>query len=413
MALKRIALGLCVLVMCAACKKPPRKFPMEKDYSKPLPPGQMALRKITDPAKIPDFSGALNDPASLMIAIDHSLDYFQHPSSQKYFPYLDISHGRAVRSLIEFKKIFQQAKTGEELQQLIVSGFDVYESVGCDDVGTVLFTGYFTPIYEGSLKQTPEYRFPLYKTPPDLVKDPETGECLGRKTPEGSTVPSYYTREEIDGKGVLKGKGLELVWLKSKIEAYIIHVQGSARIRLPDGKEICVGYTATNGKEYESVGMALINDGKITAGELSLKRLRQFFADNPDQLDAYLYKNQRYVFFGEAAGGPYGSLGQPVTAYRSIATDKAVFPRGCIAFINTMLPTVTSDGRVADVRCTAFMLDQDTGGAIRSAGRTDIYMGLGDKAEILAGRVKNEGRLYYIFVKETPVSMALEPYRSY
>ena len=119
----------------------------------------------------------------------------------------------------------------------------MYESVGCDDNGTVLFTGYYTPIFDCSLTRTEEYRWPLYKQPPDLVKN-AAGACLGRKLPDGSIVP-YYTRKEIDAGAV---KGQELVYLKDPFEAYICTVQGSARLKLPDGSWFDIGYAANNGQ---------------------------------------------------------------------------------------------------------------------------------------------------------------------
>jgi len=394
--------------LCAACAKPRRPV-LEKDYSRPLPPGRMALRKITDPSMIPDFSDAFRDTESLLQAIDRSLDYFAHPSSQNYFPYADeesgvyIEHRLAVDSLVKFKEVLQQAQSGSDLQRLILAEFDVYYSVGCDGMGTVLFTGYCEPIYEGSLERTDVFRYPLYKRPPDLVSDPADGTILGRQT-DGGLVP-YYTRAQIDGEGVLQGQDLELVWLKDPMEAYIVTVQGSARFTLPDGSEFRVGYAGSNGMEYRSIGLDLVAEGKIPRNELSLRRIRQYFGDHPDQLSRYLFSNPRYIFFRQTTGGPYGSLNQVVTPYRSLATDKEVFPRGCLAYVETVLP-MKGEGMVGRMQFRQFMLDQDTGGAIRSAGRGDIFMGTGPDAELLAGRTRHEGRLYYLFLKTPEVALA-------
>lgn len=410
MMLKRIALGICVLMMCAACKKPPRQFPDDdKDYTRPVPPGQVALRKITDPARIPDFSGAAGDRALLIKSLDYSLVYFTKPSVKLYYeqnPYLDITHARAVASLKEFRRLLNEAKSGSALHEAIVAGFDVYESIGCDDLGTVLFTGYFTPIYDASLTETPEFKYPLYKAPPDIVKDPATGECIGRRMPDGTVAPGYSTRDEIEGQGALKGKGLELVWLRTRFQAYSVTIQGSARLRMPDGTTLNIGYAASNGLEYQSPATAMIADGAMTREQQSYQWMRNYFETQPEMAAKYLNANPRYIFFKKQEGGPYGSLGQPVTSFASIATDKQVFPRGCIAFARvSRLPHMVA-GAMAEGPYDGFMLDQDTGGAIRSAGRCDIYMGMGEQGEALAGRVKNEGRLYYIFVKDMPVSIA-------
>jgi len=192
-----------------------------KDYSRPLPPGEMALEKIASPEEVPDFRPAWADREGLVTAIDHSLDYFAHPSSEDYFPYLDVSHARAVATLKAFKQVLAEARDADQLQDRIVRDFDVYRSVGYDGSGIVLFTGYCQPIYEGSRTPSAEYRYPLYRLPDDLVKDAE-GQCLGRRTP-GGLVP-YWTRREIEEQHKLDG--LELVWLKSRLEAYIVHVQG-------------------------------------------------------------------------------------------------------------------------------------------------------------------------------------------
>lgn len=396
--------AVCLIVVCLllpACAK---------NYVRPLPEGEVALRKITDPTRIPDFRPAFDcDKAALTQAADQSLFYFAHPSSENYFPYLDVSHDRAIRSLEKFKEVVNSAVSADDLHRRIVDEFDVYESVGCDDRGTVFFTGYCTPIYEGSLKPTAECRYPLYKLPPDLMKG-DKGITLGRKTRTGEIVP-YYTRGELDGNRTLTG--LELVYLKDRLDAYLVHVEGSARIRLPDGSLYDVGYAGSNGKEYKSLREMLMKDGKLKAERASLMGIKEYFKAHPEDLDVYLPRNERYVFFQDMRGGPYGSLGVPVTMNCSLATDKTgsreIYPRGCVAFIQTKIPTASS-GKTETRKYSGFILDQDTGGAIRSAGRADIYMGIGPNAEMLAGHTAAEGRVYYIFVKQAMLdsSSALE-----
>jgi membrane-bound lytic murein transglycosylase A len=375
-----------LMILClAACRSAP-------DYSRELPPGTMALRKITDPLFYPDFGPGFDRREGLAAAVDQSLAYLAKPSSKQYFPYLDISHDRVVRSLQAFKEILAKAASGPELNRTIAERFDVYESVGWDGSGIVLFTAYCEPIYSGSLTQTADYRCPLYRLPPDLVKDKE-GKCLGRKLPSGELGP-YPTRREIDEGNLLKGQ--ELVWLRDPLEPYIIHVQGSGRIRLTDGREMRVGYAGKTDRPYVSLGKELIKDGKIRKEELSLQRIKDYFRAHPEQVREYCNRNESYVFFTERQGGPYGSLNVPLSPLHSIATDKAVFPRAGLSYAVTTLPQETLDSRPF----SSFLLDQDTGGAIRSAGRADIYYGSGPEAELRAGYTQNEGRLYYIFVKE-------------
>jgi membrane-bound lytic murein transglycosylase A len=378
---------------CQKVKQIEPVTPSTKDYSKPLPPGQLALRKITNPADIPDFTFACYDLSNLEKAIDKSINYLKKPSAQQYYPYGEISREQAIDSLKTFKDLMKSGLTGEKLNAAIREKFDVYISVGCDDKGTVLYTGYYTPIFDGSMTETSTFKYPLYKKPNDIVKGPK-GEILGRKTANG-TVP-YPTRDEIEKSGMLKGS--ELIWMGDPFEVYIAHVQGSAKIRLPDGKLTGVGYTASNGQEYKSVSKAMLEAGKFNGERMSLKSMIEYFKQHPEEVDSYTKMNPRFVFFQIEKGEPRGSINEEVTAYRTIATDKTIFPPGCLAFLSTVLP-VERGGVITDKEYAGFALDQDTGGAIRAAGRCDVYMGQGDQAGALAGRTYQEGKLYYLFVK--------------
>jgi membrane-bound lytic murein transglycosylase A len=316
------------------------------------------------------------------------------PSSQQFFPVDDITHDRAVKSLEAFAELLGSGLTGAALNQAIRDKFDVYISVGCDDRGTVLFTGYYTPIFEGSEKPSDQYRYPLYNQPPDLVKGP-MGEILGRRAADG-TVTQYPPRAVIERTGMLRGK--ELIWLTDPFEAYIAHVQGSAKIRLPDGTLQTVGYAGNNGHEYKSVSQQMISDGVISKNQLSLGAMIDYFKSHQDQVVTYTALNPRFVFFMKEEGNPRGSLNVPVTAYRSVATDKSIFPRASITYITTTLPQ-ERNGQIVNELYSGFALDQDTGGAIRAPGRCDVYMGVGDTAGRLAGQTYQEGKLYYLFIK--------------
>ncbi|MGA3067082.1 MAG: MltA domain-containing protein [Tepidisphaeraceae bacterium] len=377
------------------------------DFRQPLPPGMVALRKIS-PAEYPDFGQQPIDAASLEASIDNSLQYLSAPSSQNFYPYLDITHERAVASLVRLKQICQRsdqrgAWDGAWFNQQIDDNFEVYESIGAptpdgtDYTSKVLFTGYFTPIYDASLTRTADYQWPLYKVPPDLARNAATGQVYGRRAIDGSIVP-YYTRAQIETGGKLAGD--ELVWLKSRWEAYVITVQGSARLRLADsGKIYEIGFAGTNGYTYTSPGEQMVADGVITQDQLSFKGLADYFAAHPDAMDKYLSINQRYVFFTERPGGPFGSLNVPVTPWATIATDKEqrdIYPRAMPAFVCVDVPQETGDG-FRPLR--SFLLDQDTGGAIRASGRCDIYMGIGPQAEIVAGHEVQQGTLYYLAIR--------------
>ncbi|MBI5367323.1 MAG: MltA domain-containing protein [Planctomycetes bacterium] len=402
---RRLGLLAATLVLASCTTRYPVKVEEPpKDYARPLPEGMMALEKITDPALYPDFAPGFEDRESLVRAIDYSLGYFKAKSSLKYYPYLDISHERCVKSLRAFRALLGSVQSGTELHERICAEFDVYRSIGWDGSGAVLFTGYCEPIYKGSLARTETFRYPLYRRPKDLMTDAD-GTPRGRRMPGGGTVP-YATRAEIEEGGLFAGQGLELVWLADPLEVYIVHVQGSARVDLPDGRQIKIGYAGKTDRPYKSVGLALVQDGKFAKSELSLTRIKQYFHEHPEDLPRYLNQNESYVFFTENQGGPFGSLGVPVTRQRTIATDKQVYPRGNVAFLQTTVPVLDAGRNLLPMAFNRFVLDQDTGGAIRSAGRCDIFLGTGPDAELLAGHTTYEGRMYYVFLKDPHAAAA-------
>ncbi|NLF31377.1 MAG: murein transglycosylase [Planctomycetes bacterium] len=363
------------------------------DYDRPLPPGSLALRRVTDSAAIPDFSRAAQSQG-LRDAVARSLNYLAKPSSQQHFPYGTITHARAVASLKAMDELLAAGLTGEQLNAELRRKFEVYTSVGWNGRGAVLFTGYYTPIFEASLERTDRFRYPLYRPPDGLVKGPD-GEILGIRLVGGQIV-EVPARADLGGSGLLVGR--ELVWLADPFEAYIAHVQGSARLRLPDGSGMTVGYAASNGQPYKSIAKALVDDGRIDAERMSLAAMIEYFRRHPGQINVYVDRNPRFIFFEPSDGAPRGSLNEPVTPMRTIATDKAVYPRACLAFFQASLPTAVG-GRIVPLPYDGFALDQDAGGAIRAPGRCDIYMGVGDEAGQRAGRTQTEGRLYYLFLK--------------
>jgi len=194
--------------------------------------------------------------------------------------------------------------------------------------------------------------------------------------------------------------GRELVYLSSRLDAYIIEVNGSAKLNMRDGATMYVGYAGTNGHEYTSVGGLLVEDGKLSGAKLSLPAIRQYFVQHPYELSSYIRRNDRFVFFSEYDGSrwPAGSMGFRVMPMRTLATDKAIFPRGSVVLVNTRMP-----GAIGSRSFNQVMLDQDTGGAIRAAGRADIYIGIGREAEVLAGRQVAQGQMYYLLLKPDKV----------
>lgn len=363
------------------------------DYAHPLPPGASALMPVPEGAW-PELETALEaDRASLLQALDRSLEWFSKPSSHDAYPVAGVTHDRAWASVRAFRDLLTRIADPDALAREVRRRFEIRESRGWDGAGSVLFTGYYAPVFDASRARTYDYRYPLYRRPDDLVTDPRSGAVLGRRTDAG--LEPYPTRREIESSGLLAGD--ELVWLRNRFDAYMIQIQGSALLRLTDGSTVYVGYDGSNGREYVSVARQLAADGKLDEGSLSAGAVRAYFQAHPEDLDRYLWRNPRYVFFKELDGDgwPAGSLGFPVTPLRTLATDKNVFPPGAVVLIDTDLAGAEGTARHA----RRFMVDQDAGGAIRAPGRADIYFGVGDAAGGRAGRQHSQGKLYYLLVR--------------
>jgi membrane-bound lytic murein transglycosylase A len=329
------------------------------------------------------------DRAALVKSIDRSLSYLGSDAADRAYrryPIEGIRLDRVQRSLKRFKALVQTAKTPEALRQQVQSEFFFYRASGKDGQGSVGFTGYFEPVYAASLKPTAEYRFPLYRKPSDFDR-------WSRPHP---------TRAQLEGKDGLQAnqgklRNSELVWMSDRLQAFLVQVQGSARLTLTDGRTMAIGFDGNTDYPYTGIGKEMVKDGKFKLDELTLPKITQYLQDNPAELDEYLPRNNRFVFFRNTQGAlATGSLGLPVTAHRSIATDKKLMPPGALALIDTELP----NDQLQPERVGQFVLDQDTGGAIVGPGRVDVFMGTGDGAKAKAGLVRSTGKLYYLILKK-------------
>jgi membrane-bound lytic murein transglycosylase A len=356
-----------------------------------LDAGQVTLDSLGFDEQLWGRPGQPGDRQALLKSIDYSLSYLASPgAAQAYRQYAvpGITRDRVRRSLVRFRQLVVSSRSPAELQAAVNREFIFYKSVGKDEQGTVLFTGYFEPIYAASQKPSAEYRYPLYRLPADFDRWPKP----------------HPTRTEIEGEDGLGTKsplrGRELVWLRDRLEAFLVHVQGSARLQMPDGKLMTVGYAGKTNYPYVSVGRELVKDGKLPLEGLTLPVLIDYFRASPAELNQYLPRNQSVVFFKETYGAPAtGSIGVPVTAERSIATDKSLMPPGALALINAPIPYSNPDGQLESRMVNRYVLDQDTGSAIRGAGRVDIFMGTGPQAGDRAGIISGAGELYYLLLK--------------
>jgi len=337
--------------------------------------------------------GSQGDRQALLKAIDYSLRYLQTQKAAadyQQYPVAGITRDRILRSLKRFRQLVVKSRSSTELQTAINREFIFYQSVGKDGKGNVLFTAYYEPLYAASRVRTAEYRYPLYRLPPDLASWPKP----------------HPTREQLEGKDGLQGakgklRGLELFWLRDRLEAFDVQIEGSARLQLTDGTQTTVGYAGHTAKDYVSIGWELAKDGKLPLEGMTMPKIERYFQQNPQELNTYLPRNPSFVFFQDNRGRPaMGSLNVPVTAERSIATDKSLMPPGALALIRASIPFVNGNGKMEYRIVSRYVLDQDTGGAIKGAGRVDYFLGSGKVAGDRAGITVGNGQLYYLLLKK-------------
>ena len=277
-----------------------------------------------------------------------------------------------------------------------------------------LITGYYEPILKGAKEKSARYRFPLLAVPDDLlILDfadllPELKHLRLRGRVEGKKVVPYYSRAQIREREETSLRDKAIAWVEDPVELFFLHVQGSGRIALPDGKQMRVGYADQNGYIYQSIGRVLIERGDLKPEQASMQGIQAWARANPARLDELLNLNPSYVFFREllvtadgADKGPPGALGVPLTPERSIAVDPRTTPLGAPVYLATTQPN-------SNALLNRLMLAQDTGGAIKGTVRADFFWGLGHEAGQKAGRMRQKGRLWVLlplsYVPETELT---------
>jgi membrane-bound lytic murein transglycosylase A len=267
-----------------------------------------------------------------------------------------------------------------------------------------LFTGYYEPEAEGSRRAGNGYGVPIYRKPDDLVGfDPATEKQINLKY--GRMVhgkpAGYFSRREIE-EGALRGRGLELVWLKSWVDAFFIQVQGSGRIRFADGGTMRLAYGAKTGQPYTGIGEILVERGILTKDNMSMQALRKWMRENPGSARELMWENKSFVFFREvkvddpALGAP-GAQKVSLTPLRSMAIDRSLWMFGTPIWLDAKVPS----GPAGEMRSFRhLMIAQDTGTAIKGHVRGDVYWGWGDKAALVAGQMKSPGAMIVLLPKK-------------
>jgi membrane-bound lytic murein transglycosylase A len=199
---------------------------------------------------------------------------------------------------------------------------------------------------------------------------------------------------------MLEGKAPVLAWVRDPVDLFFLQIQGSGKILLDNGETINIHYHASNGRPYKSIGNLLIQKKIIPHSEMSMQRIRAYLGSNPEDVQDILNYNPSYIFFKTEEDGPRGYLDVKLTPGRSVALDRRIFPLAGIVYIETVKPQVSGNGEIAEwIKNDRFVLNQDTGGAIRGPGRADIFWGNGKYAEIAAGNMQHKGSLYFLILK--------------
>lgn len=368
----------------------------------PVTTSENALFRVP-PDRYPRFGDDMNYDG-LEHSLLKSLEYLKRLPPDRKFAFgsdrFDASH--LIRSLEYFLAFIRSRPPQKELQPFIARYFRVYRSVGTGAGQRVLFTGYYEPMLKGSLEPGPIYNIPVYSRPDDLVSidlsrfsaEFKGRKIIGRYT--GQTVVPYPDRKAITENGRLENAS-PIAWVKDPVDLFFLQIQGSGKIYLDSGRALHVHYHTTNGHPYRSIGKLLIEQNKVSREQMSMQKIREYLNDHPGEMQDIFNYNPSYVFFKIEKDGPLGALNVTLTPGRSIASDLRLFPRSALAFIKTEKPALTGGGDIRNWSAfSRFVLNQDTGGAIRGPGRADLFHGSGPYAEIAAGHMQHSGSVYFL-----------------
>lgn len=389
--MKKISIVLFIIILISSCSRELVKNPEQSMRLSSIP-------NVEDKLPTNQFFNTLKDHIS-------NIENNSKISNEMIFGNKKVLKSNYIASL---KKLLDQ-KENPNWVEYIRDNFDFYEVYGDKEWGEVLTTGYYEPRVKGSKSPTSEYSEPLYKKPDDIFRidlKPFKSRNLLETNPNGlmarfenKKIVPYYDRKEIVTDRKLKGKKLEIAYL-NPIDAFFIEIQGSGVVYFEDGSEIRVGYSEQNGYPYTAIGKYLKN--VIPIEKMSMQRIKAHLQKLPaNEQQEILNKNQSYVFFQELKTKAQTYLGIEVSDGRTIATDRSVFPKGALCFLDVEENKFDDNNidPISTVRTPRFVFDQDIGGAIKGTGHVDLYFGSGDEAALKAGAMKNISKLYYLVPK--------------
>lgn len=356
--------------------------------------------------EIPRLADDLDHP-SLIEGARRQLAFLQKQNPAKSISFGEDRYDIAwlLLSQEEFLAKLTGKPSAEELERFLLAEYIFYQAGGRKDKRgrKMLVTGYYEPVFEGSLTREPPFLTPLHAPPESLVavQGPGGEKRIGRYDGNNGFT-RYWSREEIETKGLLTEN--ELVFLQDPFDAFLLHVQGSGKIRLPDRSIRTVRFAGSNGLEYKSIGKLLVDEKEMALNEVTVPAIRAYLEQHPEERQRILHHNPRYIFFtwGDESG-PRGSSGEILTPGRSIAMDGSALPEGTLGFLVSRKPVLGPDGRISDwTPLRRFVFPQDSGAAIKGTGRVDVFWGQGEYAEAAANHMKEPGKLFFLVKKGYP-----------
>ena len=360
----------------------------------------MALSSRLIPVGFDDLPGWRNDRLSAALSAFRRSAF--HAISS---PYRTGSLGLEAASFLPaFRKVLPIEADDEAAARAFFEDCFAPCRVLPEDGSAGLVTGFYEPELDGSREQTPRFQVPLLAPPEDLVKIGDDNRPAGLDPylafarALGSLLVEYHDRAAIEG-GALGAGARPIAWVEHRVDAFFIHVQGAARLRLPDGDLMRITYAAKSGQRFTGPGKVLAELGEIPLERVTMQSIRAWFAANPHRTDEILHRNRSYIFFREApvddpSLGPVAAAKVPLTAGRSIAVDRLLHTFGTPVFVSA--PTLTAFGGGGFAR---LMVAQDTGSAIVGAARGDLFAGSGDAAGEIAGVVRNAADFFVLVPK--------------
>ena len=373
-----------------------------------------ALEKLTK-SRYPEFSDSLNF-SGFQTALNQSLVYYSRLPGDRIVEFgpdqYTASH--MIESLKVLQMFLETRPSATAVNRFIRDRFHVYASTANNDQ-QVLFTGYFEPTYSGSLYPDDRFQYPLYPVPQDLVEidlahfsSRYQGHDRLRGRVKGNQVVPYFSRKQINQMTDFHLQAPPVAWLENRVDRFFLEIQGSGRIQTPENEIVRIRYAGTNGNAYRSIGRYLIDNQEIEKEQMSMQAIRQWLEANPHREDEVLSYNDSFVFFNIGSGGPFGNINVTLTPLRALATDYRIFPKGALCFIETRLPDISTSGLAgAEVErnpeswspVSLFVMNQDTGGAIRGPARADLFCGSDAYALFTAGHMNVRGNMYFLVMK--------------